>query len=67
MVLVFAAVAAAYFHRFWELEDEMQKMTQMLLFWRNSFIVAATLFMFATFVELGPALRYAITTALIEF
>jgi putative oxidoreductase len=67
MVLVFAVIAAGYFHRFWELGDEMQRMTQMLLFWRNTFIVGASLFMFATFVELGPALRYAITTALIEF
>jgi len=67
MLLSFALVAAAYFHRFWELGDEMQKMNQMLLFWRNTFIVGAALFMFATFVELGPALRFAITTALIEF
>ena len=66
MLLSFALVAAGYFHRFWELSDEMQKMTQMQLFWRNTFIVGAGLFMFATFVELGPALRYAITTALID-
>jgi putative oxidoreductase len=67
MVLAFAVIAAGYFHRFWELDDEMQKMTQMQFFWRNTFIVGACLFMFATFVELGPELRYAITAALIEF
>lgn len=67
MMLAFALVAAAYFHRFWEIGDEMQKMNQTLFFWRNTFIVGAGLFMFATFAELGPALRYAITSALIEF
>jgi hypothetical protein len=66
MMLVFAVIAAGYFHRFWEVGDE-EKMNQTIFFWRNVFIVGASLFMFATFVELGPALRYAITTALIEF
>lgn len=66
MMLVFAVIAAGYFHRFWEVGDE-EKMNQTIFFWRNVFIVGACLFMFATFVELGPALRYAITTALIEF
>jgi len=66
MILAFALIAAAYFHRFWELTDEMQKMTQMQLLWRNTFMVGACLFMFATFAEAGPAIRFAITTALIE-
>jgi uncharacterized membrane protein YphA (DoxX/SURF4 family) len=66
MVLAFALIAAAFFHRFWEVTDEMQKMTQMQFFWRNTFIVGACLFMFATFAEAGPAIRFAITTALIE-
>jgi len=67
MVAVFATTAASYVHRYWELEDEMQKVTQQQLFWRNVVIVAFCLFMFATFAALGEGLRYALTGALFDF
>jgi putative oxidoreductase len=61
MIAAFAIVAAAYFHRFWELDDQMQKQTQQQLFGRNVIIVGACLVMFAFFTAAGDALRYAIT------
>src|ERR687895_551691 len=67
IIALFAAVAASYFHRYWVIEDEMQKMTQQQLFGRNMVIIASCLFMFATFAVLGEELRYAITSALFDF
>jgi putative oxidoreductase len=67
MIIAFLVPAAAYFHRFWELEDPMQKQTQELFFWRNVFGVGACLVFFGTFVTLGPELRFAITEALFDF
>jgi putative oxidoreductase len=67
MIAAFATIAASYFHRYWAIDDEMQKMTQTQLFWRNVVIVAFCLFMFATFAALGPGLRYAVTTAVFDF
>ena len=61
MIAVFAIAAAAYFHRFWELDDPMQKQTQQQLFGRNVIIVGACLVMFAFFIAAGDALRYTIT------
>jgi putative oxidoreductase len=61
MIAAFAIVAAAYFHRFWELDDQMQKQTQQQLFGRNVIIVGACLVMFAFFTSAGDALRYTIT------
>ena len=60
MIAVFAIVAAAYFHRFWEV-DPTQKQTQQQLFGRNVIIVGACLVMFAFFSAAGDALRYTIT------
>ena len=67
MVIAFLVPAALYFHRFWEVEDPMQKQTQQLFFWRNVFGVGAALVFIGTFVALGPELRFAITGALFDF
>lgn len=61
MIAAFAIVAAAYFHRFWELDDPMQKQTQQQLFGRNVIILGACLVMFGFFTATGDALRYTIT------
>jgi len=61
MIAAFAIVAAAYFHRFWELDDQMQKQTQQQLFGRNVIILGACLVMFGFFTAAGDALRYTIT------
>lgn len=67
MIAAFLIVAAAYFHRFWQIEDPMQKMTQTQLFWRNMIGVGAAAMMFGTLVALGPALRFTITAPLFDF
>jgi putative oxidoreductase len=61
MAIVFAVPAMAWFHRFWELDDPMQRQFQQGYFWRNLYIVAASLVMFAFFTAAGDALRYTIT------
>lgn len=67
MVAAFLIPAAAYFHRFWEVEDEMQKLMQQGFFFRNVIGVGACLIMFGTFVALGPDLRFTITPPLFRF
>src|SRR5213592_4997857 len=56
MVAAFVIPAAWWFHRFWEVGDPMQKMTQTQLFWRNAIALGACLAMFGMFVTLGDAL-----------
>jgi uncharacterized membrane protein YphA (DoxX/SURF4 family) len=67
MIGIFVIPAAFYFHRFWTVEDEAQKMTQTQLFYRNVVIVGAALVFFGMFVTLGPALRFALTGSLFSF
>jgi putative oxidoreductase len=67
MIAVFVVVAAIYFHRFWEIEDEMQKLTQQQLFFRNVTALGTTLILFGTFAAFGPELRFAITQPLFVF
>jgi hypothetical protein len=67
MIIAFLLLALTYFHRYWEIEDPMQKMTQQQLLWRNVFGIGACLVFFGTFVALGPELRYVITPALFDF
>jgi hypothetical protein len=64
---VWVVVAAAYFHRFWQLEDEQQRRLQAQLFWRNVLALAAALLMFGSFAAFGPALRFSITPPLFRF
>jgi putative oxidoreductase len=67
MIAAFLLTAALYFHRYWEVEDPGQKMTQSFAFWRNALGIAGCLVMFGTFVALGPALRFSMTAALFDF
>lgn len=66
MIAVFVVVAAIYFHRFWEVEDAMQKMTQQQLFFRNVVAFAMTLVLFATFAAFGSEVRYVIIEPLFQ-
>jgi putative oxidoreductase len=61
LVAVFVVPAAWYFHRFWEVDDAAQRRTQQQLFFRNVVAFGACVTMFALFVTLGHALRFAIT------
>jgi len=67
MIGAFVIPAAAYFHRFWAIEDEMQKMSQQQLFYRNLITFGASLVFFGTFVALGSELRFSITGPLFDF
>jgi putative oxidoreductase len=67
MIAVFVIPAAFWFHRFWDVEDQMQRMTQVQLFWRNMIALGASTAMFGMFVALGDALRFTITAPLFAF
>lgn len=67
MLGAFVIPAAWYFHRFWEVEDPMQRQMSSLLFYRNLSFLGASLVMFAAFVALGDGLRYSITGPLLDF
>lgn len=67
MIGLFLTVAALNFHRFWQLEDQMQKMTQNQLFFRNVMGSGAVLMIFGLFATLGDGLRYTITPPLFSF
>ncbi len=67
MIAAFLIPAAWFFHRYWTVADPMQKMTQTQLFWRNMIGLGACAVLFGTFVALGPALRFSMTSALFDF
>ena len=67
MIAVFLIPAALFFHAFWKLEDPQQKQPQTMYFWRNMIGLGACAIMFATFVALGPALRFTVTAPLFNF
>jgi hypothetical protein len=67
MIGGFVVPAALFFHRFWTLEDEAQKMSQRQLFYRNLIILGASVVFFGTFVALGSELRFTITPPLFDF
>jgi putative oxidoreductase len=66
MIALFAIPAAAYFHRFWEVEDPTTRQFQQGYFGRNVIIVGACAFMFAVFATAGDAFPFTITGPLFE-
>jgi putative oxidoreductase len=66
MIALFVVIAASYFHRFWEIDDQMQKMTQQQLFFRNVVALGTALILFGTFSAFGPELRFSITQPLFD-
>lgn len=64
MIAAFVVLGALYFHRFWEIEDQVQKMTQQQLFFRNVIALGTTLILFGVLTAFGPELRFAITQPL---
>jgi len=67
MVAAFVIPAAWWFHRFWEVEDPMQKQTTQILFFRNLTFLGAAIGLFGLFVAVGDGLRFAITGPLFSF
>lgn len=66
MLALFVTLAAAWFHRFWEIEDQEQRQAQRQNFWRNASLVGASLIIFAFFSTFGNDLPLTITDPLIE-
>jgi putative oxidoreductase len=67
MIGAFVIPAAAFFHRYWTSDDEMQKTFQTQLFYRNLVFLGASVVFFGTFVTLGSELRFAITAPFFDF
>jgi putative oxidoreductase len=67
MLGLFVIPAAAWFHRYWTIEDQGQRMTQGHMFYRNVTALGASLVMFGMFATTGPALRFSITAPLFSF
>lgn len=61
MMAIFVVVTALYFHRFWEVEDSLQRRMQNQLFYRNLVALGGSLVMFAAFVSVGEDLRFTLT------
>ena len=61
MLGLFVVPAAVYFHRFWTIDDPVQRRTQALAFYRNVEIMGASLVMFGLFGWVGHGLRFALT------
>jgi len=58
---------ALWFHAFWKVEDQMQRMIQMQLFWRNVTFLGMAIALFAVFAGLGDAARFTVTGPLFSF
>jgi len=66
MIAAFVVLGALYFHRFWEIDDQMQKMTQQQLFGRNVIALGTALILFGIFTAFGPELRFTIMQPLFD-
>lgn len=66
MVAGFVVPAAAWFHRFWAIEDQQQKMAQNAFFFRNLALLGGSLVLFAVFATVGDDLSFTLTDPLIH-
>jgi uncharacterized membrane protein YphA (DoxX/SURF4 family) len=66
MIAGFVVPAAAWFHRFWAIEDQQQKMTQNVFFFRNVALLGGSLVLFAVFATAGHDLSFTLTGPLFD-
>jgi uncharacterized membrane protein YphA (DoxX/SURF4 family) len=66
MIAAFVVPAAAWFHRFWAIDDPQQKMTQNSYFFRNVALLGGSLILFAVFATVGHDLSFTLTDPLID-
>jgi uncharacterized membrane protein YphA (DoxX/SURF4 family) len=66
MIAAFVIPAAAWFHRFWELDDPQQKQTQNIFFFRNVALLGGSLILFAVFTTVGHDLSFTLTDPLFD-
>lgn len=66
MLGVFVILAAAGFHRFWEIEDQEQRQAQKANFLRNATFLGGCLIIFAFFSTFGDDLPLTMTDPLFD-
>jgi putative oxidoreductase len=66
MIAAFVVPAAAWFHRFWAMDDPQQKMTQNAYFFRNVALLGGSLILFAVFATVGHDLSFTLTDPLFD-
>ncbi len=66
MLGAFVIHAAAWFHRFWAIDDQQQKYTELMNFLRNAAYLGACLALFAFFATVGHELRFTVTDPLFD-
>jgi putative oxidoreductase len=66
MIAGFVVPAAAWFHRFWAIEDPQQKQTQNAFFFRNVAWLGGSLILFAVFTTVGHDLSFTLTDPLFD-
>lgn len=66
MIGLFVVLAAAWFHRYWEIEDQEQRGTQKGNFLRNATFLGVSLALFAFFSTFGHDLPLTITDPLFD-
>jgi len=67
IIAAFVVPAAGWFHRFWEIEDESQKMMQTGFFFRNVIALAMCLVLFGIFAAFGSDLPFTLTDSVFDF
>lgn len=66
MLALFVILAGLGFHRFWTVEDQQQKQTQMQLFWRNVSFLGAAVMLFAVYTTVGHDLALTLSDPLFD-
>lgn len=66
MLAAFLIPAAAWFHRFWAIQDPQQKQTQNAFFFRNVAWLGGSLILFAVFTTVGHDLSFTLTDPLFD-
>lgn len=66
MIALFVILACLGFHRFWTVEDQQQKLTQMQLFWRNVSFLGTAVMLFAVYTTVGHDLALTLSDPLFD-
>jgi putative oxidoreductase len=67
MLALWVIPTALWFHGFWKVEDQMQRMTQMQLFFRNLTFLGSFVALFGVFAGFGGAVPFTITGPIFDF
>ncbi len=67
MLAVWVIPTALFFHNPWKVEDQMQRMTQMQLLFRNLTFLGAAIALFAVFASVGQGVPFTVTGPVFDF